>query len=330
MANIAKSVVVVLLASLLGAQEPVFRSTTDLVLVDAQVINKKTKTSAGHLDRGDFQIYEDGVLQEIQYIGRDELPLSVALLFDLTDSVRPVLKRLGAGARAALAHLKLDDEVAVMDYAASARVLDDFTTDRDRTVAAIDRAANEKSDEAAFFNEAVFQAAGQLQHSKNPAARRVIIWLTDNMPDVPAEWLRKIGGQSVPKGQLHTEVEAIQALHESGSVVAPLLLRDPTQVALYAPWMMIEAPWRHSHPPGDAKKYAALTGGQWTKPEGRGVDERLAELIDDLRSRYTLGYRPSQVKPAGMFCKLRVALAPGASMRAKEWNVLARAGYYRR
>ena len=50
----------------------------------------------------------------------------------------------------------------------------------------------------------------------------------------------------------------------------------------------------------------------------------------DLRSRYTIGYRPTDSKPAGSFCRVRVALTPGAPLRPKEWQVLVREGYYRK
>jgi hypothetical protein len=45
-------------ASCILAQEetPVFRSTAELVLVDVQVVHKKTKTAARPLEQRDFQI----------------------------------------------------------------------------------------------------------------------------------------------------------------------------------------------------------------------------------------------------------------------------------
>ena len=95
------------------------------------------------------------------------MPLSVVLLFDLTDSVRPVLKSLGEGALEALQHLKPEDEVTVMTYAASAQVLQEATTDRALAVAAIEKASRMESAEAAFFNEGIFQAAEQLTRGKN-------------------------------------------------------------------------------------------------------------------------------------------------------------------
>ena len=115
-----------------SAQTPddVIRINTELVIVDAQVLNKKTSRIIGSLGREDFELYEDGVKQEITFFSQDKLPLSIVLRFDLTDTVRPVLKPLAHDALQALKHLKPEDEVAVMTYAASAQLIQGFTTDR--------------------------------------------------------------------------------------------------------------------------------------------------------------------------------------------------------
>jgi hypothetical protein len=113
------------------------------------------------------------------------IPLSAVLLFDLTDSVRGVLKRLAEGAKTTLARFQPADEVAVMVYAGGAHLIDGFTTDRAHTLAAIEKAATMHLDEPAHFNEAVFQGALQLRGAANPVNRRVLIWLTDNKPNVP-------------------------------------------------------------------------------------------------------------------------------------------------
>jgi len=301
-----------------------------MVLVDAQVIHSKTKTATGALQAKDFQLFEDGSVQQIAYFGRGQLPLSIVFLFDLTDSVRGVLHRLAGGAQTALTHLKPEDEVAVVTYAASANVIEGLTADRQKTVAAIARAATMKSGEASFFNEAIYQAATLLQQSRNPSSRRVIVWLTDNLPNAPSEFNIKHFGSSLGCRAPHTEAEAIRLLHESGTVVTPMLLKDP----LALPWAemitAVEAPARKRYPAGDAHKYAELTGGLAVGMRGKNVEERLAEVLDDLRSRYTIGFHPAQAKPPGTFCRLRVALSPDAPLRPQEWTVLARAGYYRK
>jgi Ca-activated chloride channel family protein len=301
-------------------QTPDFRATSELVLVDVQVLHTKTNAPAPALQARDFQISEEGVPQQILHFSRDEFPLSVVLLFDLTDSVRLVLKRLAEGAKTALAHFKPADEVAVMVYSGHAAVVDGFTLDRERTVRAIEKAAAMTSGEPAYFNEALYQAALELRHAASPANRRVVIWLTDNLPNVPYS----------PHGHVHTEAEALRVLHQESVVVAPILLRSPLWAVLGPMVRAAEARYEKSFPPGDARKYAEWTGGQAVGLRGKQPEERLAELIDDLRARYTIGYRPSDPQPAGTFRKIRVELLPSPALRPKEWTVLARQGYYRR
>src|SRR5579871_5989819 len=176
-----------------GGQSPTsekpatFRLDVRMVQVDTQVIDKKTRHARPSLTKDDFEVLEDNVPQKISSFSQDTLPLSVVLLFDLTDSVRPVLKSLAEGALEALQHLKPEDDVTVMVYAASAQILQEATTDRALAVAAIENASRMESDEAAFFNEGIFQAVEHLASGKNASSRRVIIWLTDDVPNVPSE-----------------------------------------------------------------------------------------------------------------------------------------------
>ena len=62
----------------------VIRVDVNLVLIDATV---KTKAGAimGELKQDAFEVREDGVAQKIEIFSRDELPLNVALVLDLSD-----------------------------------------------------------------------------------------------------------------------------------------------------------------------------------------------------------------------------------------------------
>jgi len=68
----------------------VIRVDVNLVLIDATV---KTKGSAimGDLKQDAFEVREDGVAQKIEIFSRDELPVNVALVLDLSDSIGPFL-----------------------------------------------------------------------------------------------------------------------------------------------------------------------------------------------------------------------------------------------
>jgi Ca-activated chloride channel family protein len=300
-------------------EDQVIRVKVELVQVDAQVLEKKTSRPVGSLTKEDFELYEDGARQQIAELSRDQLPLSVILLFDLTDSVRPVLKPLAAGALEALQHLKPEDEVAVMVYAASAQILQDFTTDRGQVVAAIERASEMASSDAAFFNEAVFQAAAQLGKAKNPRSRRTIIWLTDNVPNIPSA------------AGVHTEDDAFQKVFETETVISALLERSA-----FSDFAMVTfsknpvfAPMRRHHPPGDVYKYAERTGGNVLKSSKDEVSVKLAQLIDEIRTRYTVGYYPSFKQPMGRFCEIKLQIRKEAEKREGRMVVRTKKGYFR-
>jgi VWFA-related protein len=297
--------------------------------VDAQVIHKKTGQAVTSLKRDDFRVYEDKVLQQITSFSQDELPISLVLLFDLTDSVRPVLKPLAAGAMEALQHLKPQDEVAVMVYAASAKLLQEATTDRALAAAAVEKASRMESSEAAFFNEGIFQAAAQLGKNADPNMRRVIIWLTDDVPNVPSEEVRAKLGRSVPPGALHMEKQAMAEVFRTGAVVCTLLRRSEISDREGANRDTARIIGTMLYPPGEVYKYARASGGQVIEASGKKLKAKLAELIDDLRMRYSLSYHPSAPKPKGTFCFIQVRLAPEIRKAQKHLVVEAKQGYYR-
>jgi VWFA-related protein len=321
------------LSSFAGAQSPPDEPTTlridvRVVQVDAQVLDKKTRRVMPSLKLEDFRIFEDDVSQTVSSFSQDKLPLSIVILFDLTDSVRPVLKALADGALQALEHLKPEDEVTVMVYAATTQVLQEATTDRALAVTAIEKASRMKSDEAAFFNEGIFQAAAQLTRGKNPASRRVIIWLTDDVPNIPAQNVPLHYRRSLRDDAPHTQQEAMKELFWSGTVVCSLLKRSELSDAGFSRLQATPVE-RMLYPPGEVYKYATATGGQVIEYKKKELKDKLAALIDDLRMRYSLGYHPSAQKPKGKFCRIKVQLAPETRKQLGHVEVEARQGYYR-
>ena len=311
--------------------EPVFKVNVNLVVVDAQVLKKKTHQPVPALQPEDFLLFENGEKQQIASLSQDKLPLYVVFLFDLTDSVRPVLESLAHGALEALQHLKPEDEAAVMVYAASAKLLQDFTTDRELVVKAIRKAARMESREAAFFNEGIFQAASQAGTAASQG-RRVIIWLTDNIPNIPSEDIRSQYGRSIPAESLHTESEAFANLFKTGTAVFTLLERSYISEMefmrnLSQPMQML---FRRQYPPGDVYKYTRQTGGEVVESySSKKVSAKMAELIDQVRTRYAIGYHPAADDQHGRFHEIRLEITPEVQKREGKLIVETRRGYYR-
>lgn len=311
--------------------EQTFKVNISLVVIDAQVLKKKTHQPVESLTPDDFQLFENGVKQQIASLSQDRLPLSVVFLFDLTDSVRPVLEPLADGALQALQHLKPEDEAAVMVYSASAQLLQDFTTDRGLIVRAIRKASRMESSEAAFFNEAMFQGAGQAGKASSDR-RRVLIWLTDNVPNIPSDEVRRQYGRSVREGSLHSETEALARLFKTGTVVFTLLQKSEISDSEFAknfhdPMFLLG---RRQYPPGDVYKYTQQTGGEVLESYSRKkVAVKMAELIDQIRTRYALGYHPDGEGYRGRFHEIRLEVSPEVKGREGKVIVQTKRGYYR-
>lgn len=318
-------------ASATDDSPPTIRVSSQLVLLDALVENKKTGKLVDNLRRADFRLSEDGVPQTITYFSQDRLPLSVIFLFDLTDTVRSALKPLAAGAREILGHLKPEDEVAIMVFSSHTELLQNFTRDRESAAEAIAKASGMESKDGTFIHECMYEAVKQAMNSTTPGSRRVLIWLTDGTANFENSMTRKTIGKDAP-ARLHTKEEATTELLRSGVVVSGLIDRtaatDITVIAANTnPFAMM-----FGARTGDIRKYAELTGGPVLDTSKKEVADHLAELIDQIRLRYTLGYKPSTAKPEGTFCKLQLHLDPALLKQRpdlRKLKVRTREGYYR-
>ena len=293
--------------AVLAAQEvdpnEVIRVNTDLVVLDAQVIDKKTRKVFGPLRKEDFQILEENVKQEIAYFGQDQLPLSIVLLLDTSGSVRPVIETIGEGANNALRHLKPEDEVAVIAFADYPKVIQTFTKDRALTEEKITEASTTDLGAGTMLYDALDRGAQEINRGTNPANRRAIIVITDNIAIT--------AGEDVARLQ--------RELAESGTVVYGLIVRSGFAKVFNALTF------------GQIKGvdvYAEETGGEVLGANRKEVDSRLGEMFTRLRTRYTIGYRPPETNEEGAFRHVKVQLVPAIAKANKKLVVRARRGYY--
>jgi VWFA-related protein len=316
-----------------AADPPVIRVSTEFAMLDVLVEEKKTGTLIGNLDARDFRVTEDGVPQQISYVSHDRLPLSVVFLFDLTDTVRPILKPLAQGALEVLGHLKPEDEVAVMVFSSHTELIQEFTSDRKAAAAAIEKASEMKSKEGTFIHEDMHEAVEQAMRSTVPESRRVMVWLTDGTANLENSLTQKTIGQHAPV-RLHTKAESTAELMRSGVVVSALFDRSAGTDAFIVAADANPFSFLFGARVGDIRRYAEMTGGPTLKTTKQEVATRLGELIDQLRGRYTLGYKPSAAKPEGAFCNVKVTLNPAAlkertELRGRDIMVRSKQGYYR-
>ena len=111
----------------------VFKSDVSLVRVDVQVIDTSNR-AISNLRREDFELRESGQVREIVNFGRENLPLDLVLLLDVSGSMRPHVERIANAAHEALRVLGNEDRVAIMVFDRSTRVSMQFKQNHDEIV----------------------------------------------------------------------------------------------------------------------------------------------------------------------------------------------------
>ena len=303
------TVAAVLLAPKLFAQEKepidVVKVNTDLVVFDTQVIDKKTKRVIGDLTKEDFELSDNGVRQQISYFSRDELPLSIMLLLDVSGSVRPILHQIRDGALNALQRLKPEDQVAVMAFANTSRLAQNFTSDRKLAAQKIEEAtASDALGRGTFLGPALESAAVHMQKAPAQTGRRVIIVVTDNIAMTPGRQTKDI----------------LDELFDTGTVVYGLIVRAAIGKVFNVMFL------------GQIKgvnEFVAQTGGEIVGADKNEVEAKLGAVIDRLRARYAIGFRPTDANDDVKFRRVEIRVA-AAKKRTEKLVVLTKRGYYLR
>src|SRR5712664_2871413 len=96
-------------------ESDVVRVSTNLITVPAQVIDRSGRNIA-NLRKEDFQIYENGVEQELSYFGSVEQPFTVALLLDVSGSTQTQLQAIRAAANAFISRLRPNDQLLIVSF----------------------------------------------------------------------------------------------------------------------------------------------------------------------------------------------------------------------
>lgn len=267
------------------------------------------KDGSGHMVPGllpkDFSVYEDGVQQKLAYFTSDPLPISAAVLIDVSMS-DTALRKVQAGLQALQGAFSQYDDVAVYTYGNSVTRESSFTTVGDHLSATLDHVIESKHGEQGgvpvsggpfesgptangrpidpsvphvpivphdrrVLNDAVLQAALDLSKVP-PARRRVIMIIGDGRED---------GSRA------------------SYSDVLKVLLTN--KVGVYAigvgsAGMPVVRKLEQLNVPGTGTgnilpKYANATGGEvFSEFTRQSIENAYAAVTLVARNQYTLGY----------------------------------------
>jgi Ca-activated chloride channel homolog len=274
----------------------------NLVLLDATVKTKTGKIIDG-LKQQDFELREDGVPQKIDIFGRDELPLNVALVLDLSDSIGPFLGPLRGAANTALSALKPEDEVALFTFSTKAELRVPFTKDRS---AIADQISGFKIGGATNINDGIFLAAQYLLRTP-PKGRRVIILISDDVgTDAGGQGTRDIVTEAIASDAALYNLK-IPGYNPPGTLLAAAMV--PGLVNIH--------------------KVIDQTGGEiFDVQDVAHLDDVFRALISRIKTRYTIGYYTNANGANGKPHKLDLRLASSFGKKGHDYVILSKSGYY--
>src|SRR5882762_8946260 len=161
-------------------ETPTFKTGVADVRVD--VMASQGRDLINSLTKEDFAVTDEGQPQSILSFGHGDEPLNLILLFDISGSMQSHIEQIAKTARQALAHLRPGDRVAIMVFAKTTAVHQDFSDNLAETARQISSAVHDHDvGVTTQINAAVVDAAHYMQEHADHTGRRAILILSDNL-----------------------------------------------------------------------------------------------------------------------------------------------------
>jgi Ca-activated chloride channel family protein len=309
----------------------VIRVSSNLVMVPVSVVDAKGDPLRG-LQLADFRLAEEGREQQIAEIGNpDEVPLDIAILFDVSSSVSQK-GFFGFQQRAAASFLKQVlkpvDHAAVFTIAAepaliSPLVLSGAAAEKLMTIPAA------TSSVSTSFYDSVVAAAKYLEENSPPRHRRVIVVISDG-DDTSSNLLQP----TMKENRANQKVEPTRAAALANLQSRHLRAATEVQRAV----QHADAAFYSINPGGPSihlndistraqnamESIAQSTGGTAFVPDGeKDLEKVFNEVAAELRGQYLVQYYSNSQASGALFRRIAVTLPAHPELRVR-----ARQGYY--
>ena len=322
----AASLLTISLSAVLGiaaqGDDPI-RIDTSIVRLNVGVVDARGRPMTS-LVQSNFEVYEDGVKQQISRFEPSEAPFSVVLMLDMSGSTigfRAVIKQSAMRFLDALAQ---NDRVAVVEFYDSINLRNDFTTDRSTIFHSID-VSNGRGKTNLY--KALDFALDKLAHEKS--RRKAIIVLTDGVDTIAQEkdrrLMEKLKDDQIATAIVPAKNEALdRVLNRSdaqGVTIYPLALPtgDPAKLADPTPRQVAMFKAARER----LQIVADRTGGTLHAINRLEEMGKLYALVAaEMRTLYTIEYTSANEKRDGKWRTLRIAV------RDPELIARTRQGYF--
>src|SRR5215469_2408649 len=273
------------------------RVETTLVQIPVAITDSLNRFVLG-LQKGDFQLFEDGIEQEIKHFSGEDAPISVGLAVDTSGSMSYKLSASQAAVAQFMKTLTSADEAFLVEFSDNAKLSVGFTSQAYQIQHALKAA--QPSGLTAML-DAVNLALKEMKNAKN--SRKSIVIVSD-------------GGDNHSRytsAQIEALVRQADVQIYAMGVFEPVLSFGLTPEEISGPRLLSEI--------------ATQTGGRAFDASVNGdLPSVAARIAVELRNQYVLGYYPKNRTHDGKYRKVEVKVAQpsGVSALRTHW----RQGYY--
>ncbi len=311
----------------------VIRVTSNLVMVPVSVVDPKGEPLRG-LQVKDFKLVEEGREQQLTEIGNpDEVPLDIAILFDVSSSVSEkgfFTFQQQAAARFLKQVMKPADRAAVFTIADAPKLITPFVS-ADVAAQRLQTIPAATVPVPTAFYDAVAAAAKYLAENSAERHRRVIAVITDGDDNFSSlvKDLTVAEYRASQKGEGDTAAAAHARLLERRrravlEVQKAVQQTDAIFYAINPGGPSVKLNQISTRAQNDMESIAAYTGGSAFVPDGERDLERVFNVIAaELRGQYLLQYYSNSQTGGTGFRRIAVTVPARTDVRVR-----ARQGYY--
>lgn len=283
------------------------RIDTSIVRLNVGVVDARGRPVTD-LTQTNFEIFEDGVKQQINRFEPTNAPFSLVLMLDMSGSTLGFRQVLKQSAARFIDALSANDRVAIIEFYDKVELRNDFTSDRGTLIHSIEVSNGRgKTQLYKALNVALDKLAGE----KN--RRKAIIVLTDGV-DTPVKDIDRALLEPLKDEQVATAIKpessdilnrVLNRADAQGVTIYPLALPtgDPDKLADPTPRQIAMFKAARER----LKIVADRTGGQLNTINRLEEMGRLyAQVAADLRTLYTIEYQPANDKRDGKWRAIRI------------------------
>ena len=297
------------------AEVDVIRVDTTLVTVPVSILDRNGRYIQD-LQKEDFQVYEEGIEQEIAYFATVEKAVTVVLMIDTSSSTWSKLDQIKDAARVFVEQLSADDQVMVVSFARGLTIKCEPTADRQKIRKAIDGTGKGLSTH-------LYDAMNKLmqKHLNHIEGRKALVLFTDGVDATSNDATYDStlhGAQELDALIYSIRYDTYDPAGDTGSSSIPQpSIRLPSILGKIR--LPIPIGGTTTNGAGSSKAdyargesylqdLAQATGGR-VYEAGKDLTylrDAFSQIAEELGRQYTLGYYPSRKEGTGERRKIRV------------------------